>query len=115
MVYVQSYEIKILSPTHHSKMYGLCHRGLSIILIYTKGDGNYQELKDINAKFPGEEGLVVEFFDSCSASNSQLPYIAVHKPVKKLIREEYHNHVTKLFSNTKKSANIKVGDEIPVS
>lgn len=74
-----------------------------------------QALKDINANRPEEEELVVEFIDPCLTSIYQPPDVAVNGPLKKMIREEYHNHVAKLFSTSKQSANLKAGDKIPVS
>ena len=74
-----------------------------------------QALKDINANRPEEEELVVEFIDPCLTSIYQPPDVAVNGPLKKMIREEYHNHVAELFSTSKQSANLKAGDKIPVS
>jgi hypothetical protein len=58
-----------------------------------------QALKDINGSRPEQEELVVEFIDPCLTSIYQPPDIVVNGPLKKMIREEYHNHVFELFLN----------------
>ena len=74
-----------------------------------------QALKDINANRPEEEELVVEFIDPCLTSIYQPPDVVVNGPLKKMIREKYHNHVAKLFSTSKQSAHLIAGDRILVS
>ena len=59
--------------------------------------------------------MVEEFIDPCLTSIYQPSDVAVNGPLKKMIREEYHNHVAELFSTSKQSANLKAGDKIPVS
>ena len=78
------------------------------------GDGNWQALKDINANCPEEEELIIEFIDPCLTSIYQPPDVAVNGSLKKMIREEYHNHVTKLYSTSKQSVNIRPGYKISV-
>ena len=95
-------------------------RGMRVGLVYDHApthvcDEVEQALKDINADRPTEEELVVEFIDPCLTSIYQPPDVAVNRPLKKMIREECHNHVAKLFSTSKKSENLKAGDKIPIS
>ena len=95
-------------------------RGMRVGLVYDHApthvcDEVEQALKDINENRPEEEELVVEFIDPCLTSIYQPPDVAVNGPLKKMIREEYHNHVAELFSTSKQSANLKAGDKIPVS
>ena len=95
-------------------------RGMRVGLVYDHSpthvcDEVEQALKDINANRPEEEELVVEFIDPCLTSIYQPPDVAVNGPLKKMIREEYHNHVAELFSTSKQSASLNAGDKIPVS
>ena len=78
-------------------------RGIQVGLVYNHApthvcDKVEQALIDINANHPEEEELVVEFIDPCLTSIYQPPDVAVNGPLKKMIREEYHNHVAQLFS-----------------
>jgi hypothetical protein len=57
----------------------------------------------------------VEFIDPCLTSIYQPPDIVVNGPLKKMIREEYHNHVFELFRNSEESLSLNAGDKIPVS
>ena len=95
-------------------------RGMRVGLVYDHApthvcDEVEQALKDINANRPEEEELVVELIDPCLTSIYQPPDVAVNGPLKKMIREEYHNHVAELFSTSKQSASLNAGDKIPVS
>ena len=65
--------------------------------------------------FQDEEDLVVEFIGPCLTSIYQPPGITVSGALKKTFREEYHNHVAKLFSISKQPASIKVRDKILIS
>lgn len=60
---------------------------------------------------PEEEELVIEIIDPCLTSIYQPTDAAVNGPLKKMIREEYHNHILELFRNSEQTA----GDKIPVS
>jgi hypothetical protein len=74
-----------------------------------------QALKDINGSRPEQEELVLEFIDPCLTSIYQPPDIVVNGPLKKMIREEYHNHVFGLFRNSEEALSLNAGDKIPVS
>ena len=104
-------QLQISSVTWYSKMHGLCHWGPPQINS-DKGDGNCQALKDIDANCPEEKELVVEFIDPCWYFIYQFPDIAVDGPLNKMIREECHNHVAKLFSTSKQSASSNAGGKI---
>ena len=95
-------------------MHGLCHGRLLFVLIQTNGDGNCQALKVIDLNSVDERNFVVEFIDPCLTSICQSPELAVSGLLKKMIREEYHNHVAELFSTLNQSANVKAEDKIPV-
>lgn len=95
-------------------------RGMCVGLVYNHAatyvcDELKEALKDINMNRPGEEELAVEFVDPCSTPIYQPPDIAVNGPLKKTIREEYHNHVAELSNTSKQSASLKAGNKIPVS
>jgi hypothetical protein len=74
-----------------------------------------QAQKDINGSRLEQEELVVEFIDPCLTSIYQPPDIVVNGPLKKKIREEYHNHVFELSCNLEESLSLNAGDKIPVS
>ena len=61
---------------------------------------DYQALEDIDAIFPDEEELVVEFISPYLTSIYQPPGITVSGALKKTFREKYHQHVTELFSTS---------------
>jgi hypothetical protein len=71
-----------------------------------------QALKNSNANCLQEEELVVEFIYPCFTSIYRPPDVAVIGPLKKMIKEEYHNHVSRLFSNSKQSASLDAGTEL---
>jgi hypothetical protein len=70
-----------------------------------------QELKDINGSCLEQELLVVEFIDPSLTSIYQPPDIVVNGPLKKMIREEYHNHVFELFRNLEETLSLNEGDK----
>jgi len=95
-------------------------RGMRVGLVYDHApthvcDEVEQALKQINACRPEEEELVVEFIDPCLTSIYQPPDVAVNRVLKKMIREEYHNHVTELCRSSEQTTNLNAGDKIPVS
>ena len=68
----------------------------------------------MEANCPDEEELILEFIDPCLTFSYQSSDIEFSGLPQKMVRVEYHNHVAKLFSTFKQSANIEAEDNIPV-
>jgi len=61
------------------------------------------------------EKIVVEFVDKCLSSIYQPPYVATNRPLKRLIRSQYHDYVHQLIKNPSGSPALKAGDPVGLS
>ena len=67
-----------------------------------------------NRKAPENEQLVVEFVDPCLTSIYQPPDVVMNAPLKRLIRQQYHDHVHRISQDQSQLSKFKPGDKVTV-
>ena len=68
-----------------------------------------------NSKAPPNEQLVVEFVDPCLTSIYQPPDVIMNAPLKRLVRQQYHDHVHRILQDESHSSKFKPGDKVTIS
>ena len=68
-----------------------------------------------NSKAPPNEQLVVEFVDPCLTSIYQPPDVVMNAPLKRLVRQQYHDHVHRILQDESHSSEFKPGDKVTIS
>ena len=67
-----------------------------------------------NNKVAQNEQLVLEFVDPCLTSIYQPPDVVMNAPLKRLIREQYHDYVNCILKDETRSIKFKPGDKVTV-
>ena len=94
-------------------------KGRKVGLIYDNAPSHVSaEVMDwiasYNNKVAQNEQLVLEFVDPCLTSIYQPPDVVMNAPLKRLIREQYHDHVHCLLKDESRSTKFKPEDKVTV-
>ena len=95
-------------------------KGRKIGLIYDNAPSHVSKevmdwIAQHNSKATENERLVVDFVDPCLTSIYQPPDVVLNSPLKRLIQEQYHDHVNNVFKIASKTQNFKAGDKVSIS
>lgn len=95
-------------------------KGRKIGLIYDNAPSHVSaEVMDwitlYNSKASENEQLAVEFVGPCLTSIYQPPDVVMNAPLKRLVRQQYHDHVHRINLDELRSSKFKPGDKVTVS
>ena len=94
--------------------------GRKIGLIYDNAPSHVSSevrtwIEEHNETVSENEKIVVEFVDPCLTSVYQPPDVVMNAPLKRLIRQQYHDYVNQLLRDPPSGVALKAGDKFVVS